>query len=337
VNDGVRQEWIKGGPPVSTAAIGPIGLDPASGPPIDAITIDGPADTVVGRTEDCDIVLEHASVSRRHALIQSRESGWYVTDPGSRNGIFVNSMRIDAHEPTVLRDQDLLCIMPWTFVVRLSNGAVSPAPETPAEAGQPASRPVSTDAYATRATIFVRLAAPDTQLREFSWREFHEMYGPIIHGFARNAGLPAQERDDILQEVMLGFFNVSPQFEYDPAKGRFRGYLKRATLNAIRGRYRRHRPAAQLQDKSVSADPATDDASWDHEWSLSVLNRALQEVAGRFNPVTIEAFELYGRRGVPVEAAARRTGLSVEAVRQAKCRVMGAVRKEIDRLRKSEG
>ncbi len=327
----IGDDTVIGGPPVSTAAIPPIGLDPASGPPIEAITIDAPANTVLGRTDDCDIVLEHTSVSRRHALIQSRDSGWYVTDQGSHNGIFVNSMRIDPHEPAVLRDQDLLCIMPWTFIVRISQGP------RPAAVEQPATPPPSTDAYATRATIFARLAAPDTQLREFSWREFHEMYGPIIRGFARNAGLPAQESDDILQQVMLGFFSVSRQFEYDPAKGRFRGYLKRATLNAIRESYRRLRPAARLEDDSMSADPATADASWDHEWSLSVLNRALQAVAGRFEPATFEAFELYGRRGVPAEASARRTGLSVEAVRQAKCRVMRAVREEIDRVREAEG
>jgi len=322
---------------MSTTAIPTIELDRASGPPIDVIAIDAPANTVVGRTADCDIVLDHASVSRRHALIQSRESGWYVTDQGSHNGIFINSMRIDAHEPAVLRDQDLLGIAPWTFVVRISRGPEPPPRKTPDTAKQPATRSPSTDAYATRATIFVRLAASDTELRELSWREFHEMYAPIIRGFARNAGLPAQEGDDILQEVMLGFFSVSPQFEYDPAKGRFRGYLKRATLNAVRARYRRHRAPAQLGAESAFADSATAAVAWDHEWSLSVLNRALGEVAKRFEPATFEAFELYGRRGVPVKASADRTGLSVEAVRQAKCRVMKAVREEIDRIRQEQG
>ena len=126
---------------MSTTAIPTIELDPASGPPIDAIAIDAPASTVVGRTQDCDIVLDHASVSRRHALIQSRETGWYVTDQGSHNGVFVNSMRIDAHEPTALRDQDLFCITPWTFVVRISRGPEPPARETPA-AVEPSVRPL---------------------------------------------------------------------------------------------------------------------------------------------------------------------------------------------------
>ena len=88
---------------------------------------------------------------------------------------------------------------------------------------------------------------------------------------------------------MPGFFSVSGQFEYDPAKGRFRGYLKRATLNAVRARYRRHRAPAQLEDKSLVADPTTDAVAWDHEWWLSVLNRALREVATRFEAATSEA------------------------------------------------
>ena len=62
---------------------------------------------------------------------------------------------------------------------------------------------------------------------------------------------------------------------------------------------------AQLEDKSLVADPTTDAVAWDHEWSLSVLNRALREVATRFEAATFAAFELYGRRGVFGEGVGR--------------------------------
>ncbi len=63
--------------------------------------------------------------------------------------------------------------------------------------------------------------------------EFERRYAPIIVGFARNLGLTSQDVDDVLQEVMLAFFKVSPRFEYDPSKGRFRGYLKRITRQIV--------------------------------------------------------------------------------------------------------
>ncbi|XP_029837936.2 kanadaptin [Ixodes scapularis] len=58
---------------------------------------------VVGRKEDCDVVMEHPSVSRYHAVVQFRaaveeksKSGFYVYDLGSTHGTFVNKEQIHA-------------------------------------------------------------------------------------------------------------------------------------------------------------------------------------------------------------------------------------------------
>lgn len=42
---------------------------------------------VLGRGEDCDLVLPEASVSRRHARLVREPGGWALVDLGSRNGI----------------------------------------------------------------------------------------------------------------------------------------------------------------------------------------------------------------------------------------------------------
>ena len=52
---------------------------------------------------------------------------------------------------------------------------------------------------------------------------------------------------------------------------------------------------------------------------------------------TFEAFELYGRRGVQVDEAARTLGISRESVYQAKTRVMRVVQAIVDQLRAAEG
>ena len=110
------------------------------------------------------------------------------------------------------------------------------------------STPRGDSAYTTRASIFLRLQADGSLDRELGWQEFTEKYARVIAGFARNAGLRAQDADDVLQDVLLGFFRVSDQFDYDPERGRFRGYLKRVTLNAIRARHRRKRPSTFIKD-----------------------------------------------------------------------------------------
>jgi pSer/pThr/pTyr-binding forkhead associated (FHA) protein len=49
-----------------------------------------PPGAVLGRSRDCDIVLEDPGVSRRHAEIRPTEDDWVLADLGSTNGVRVN-------------------------------------------------------------------------------------------------------------------------------------------------------------------------------------------------------------------------------------------------------
>jgi len=52
-------------------------------------------DIVIGRAPECDCVLAHDSVSRRHARIRhTTENRWLIEDLGSKNGIRVNGSRV---------------------------------------------------------------------------------------------------------------------------------------------------------------------------------------------------------------------------------------------------
>lgn len=50
---------------------------------------------MVGRGEDCEIRIQDNSVSRRHAKIEHRAEGFYVSDQNSTNGTFVNDKPLD--------------------------------------------------------------------------------------------------------------------------------------------------------------------------------------------------------------------------------------------------
>ena len=48
--------------------------------------------TVIGREQNCDVVILDPSVSRRHAEILHSDSGWLVRDTGSTNGTKINGV-----------------------------------------------------------------------------------------------------------------------------------------------------------------------------------------------------------------------------------------------------
>ena len=51
-------------------------------------------EALVGREANCNVVVPHPSVSRRHALIKRKQDVFFVVDQGSANGTFVDSKRI---------------------------------------------------------------------------------------------------------------------------------------------------------------------------------------------------------------------------------------------------
>jgi hypothetical protein len=48
----------------------------------------------VGRGSASDLVLKHHSVSKSHAWFEERDGGWILHDNRSRNGTFVNGLRV---------------------------------------------------------------------------------------------------------------------------------------------------------------------------------------------------------------------------------------------------
>jgi hypothetical protein len=58
----------------------------------------------LGRSRECDIVVEDANVSRRHAEVRPRGSAWVLSDLGSTNGTRLNGRTI--HTPEVLQPGD---------------------------------------------------------------------------------------------------------------------------------------------------------------------------------------------------------------------------------------
>ena len=70
----------------------------------------------IGRAPDNDVVLNDAGVSRTHARIERKASGWVLTDRASANGIALNGAAVVTAAP--LREGDRIAVGPVTFEFR---------------------------------------------------------------------------------------------------------------------------------------------------------------------------------------------------------------------------
>jgi pSer/pThr/pTyr-binding forkhead associated (FHA) protein len=62
----------------------------------------------IGRGPDCGIVINHQTVSRRHAALRRDGDSWLLEDLGSKNGTWVNGARVDGSDAIVLEPGDML-------------------------------------------------------------------------------------------------------------------------------------------------------------------------------------------------------------------------------------
>ncbi len=77
-----------------------------------------PSGAVLGRSRECDIVLDDAGVSRRHAEIRPTEDGWVLVDLGSTNGVRINDRALRGKHELRLGDRIELGATELVFEVR---------------------------------------------------------------------------------------------------------------------------------------------------------------------------------------------------------------------------
>jgi phosphoserine phosphatase RsbU/P len=62
-------------------------------------------ETVVGRDQFCDVVLNNHTVSRRHARIVRTAEGYFIEDLASLNGTYLNSRKLEGRTPIKNKDR----------------------------------------------------------------------------------------------------------------------------------------------------------------------------------------------------------------------------------------
>jgi pSer/pThr/pTyr-binding forkhead associated (FHA) protein len=87
---------------------------------------------LVGRDEDCDLRLDHKSVSKLHCVIVKTDGLLLVRDLGSTNGTRVNGQRV---RRAALLPNDTLAVANLRFTVKFGIGLES-EPEAPVKDGK---------------------------------------------------------------------------------------------------------------------------------------------------------------------------------------------------------
>ena len=184
----------------------------------------------------------------------------------------------------------------------------------------------------TSASLLERLRRPDPVATD--WLRLHDLYAPLIRRWvARTPGV-GSDADDLCQEVLAVLVAELPRFERR-RDGSFRAWLRLVTVHRVRGwrRARARRPAVACDPAeaflSQLADPAGDLArQWDRDHDRHVVDRLLALVRPDFTAPTWAAFEGLALEARPAAAVAAGLGLSVDAVLQAKSRVLRRLRQE---------
>ncbi len=70
---------------------------------------------VMGRSPECDLVLDVAAVSRRHVILTKENEHYFVQDLGSRNGTYINNHRVEDRGPLRNGDRMLICDILFDF------------------------------------------------------------------------------------------------------------------------------------------------------------------------------------------------------------------------------
>ena len=143
---------------------------------------------------------------------------------------------------------------------------------------------------------------------EETWARLLAKYRGPVQAFVRAQGLAAQA-EDLAQEVFLVLFQEGVLKRADPEQGRFRSLLQAVTRNVVR-RHLAH-GKAQKRGGGVAHLPleagdgvAAEQASFDREWTLNLLELALARLAEE-HPRYHAAVEAFFLQGLPQKEVAR--------------------------------
>jgi len=168
-----------------------------------------------------------------------------------------------------------------------------------------------------------------------AWTTFVDIYAPLVYGFGRRRGLQDADAADLTQDVLGEVVRSIRDFEYQPARGRFRDWLlliaRRRLFRFFERRGRRGEQHGQAEGLE-QAEYQTPDADWNDAFSSRVLEVALRRIQPDFEPMTWRAFERVWLENRSAPETAAELSIKIQLVYKAKSRVLKRLTEEVEEI-----
>ena len=185
----------------------------------------------------------------------------------------------------------------------------------------------------TRASLLLRVRDPADQ---GAWREFVEIYRPVILRLARQKGMQEADADDVAQQVLAAVAKAIEQREHDPQRAKFRTWLHCVAHNTILNALTRGRPDRGSGDSALLAvlsqhesHTGPDSDLLRLEYRREVFRWAARQIRKEFQQATWDAFWLTAVEGRDPEVVAKELGKNRGAIYAARSRVIRRIQEKV--------
>ena len=196
--------------------------------------------------------------------------------------------------------------------------------------------PDPSDPSSISSTLLDRVRAQ----RPEAWERLVDLYGPVVYRWCRQSALRPEDAADVVQEVFAAVATHVGEFRRDRPGNSFGAWLRTITRNKIRDHYRRRhgKPEArggtdaqqQMAEIGEPPEPPDPSAATDNGLDAWLSRRGLELVRAEFEDRTWQAFRRTAVEGQSPAHVAEDLGMTLQAVYQAKSRVLRRLRQELD-------
>jgi RNA polymerase sigma-70 factor (ECF subfamily) len=168
-----------------------------------------------------------------------------------------------------------------------------------------------------------------------AWQRLVHLYGPLVFHWCRRWRLSPEDAADVSQEVFQALATHIAGFQRDGAGQSFRGWLWTITRNKMLDHFRRgqRQPLAaggSAAQQRLQAIPEQLPEDADESASATgLVHRALELLRGEFEERTWQMFWRATVAGQAPRDIGAEMGVSADAVRMAKSRVLRRLRQEL--------
>ncbi len=172
-----------------------------------------------------------------------------------------------------------------------------------------------------------------------AWRQFSEIYQPLVYRIAISRGLQSADAHDLVQEVMTRVARSVSGWDPDRGKGTFRGWISRIARNLIIDFIKHKNRLPRTSDHSdvrrlieTAPDQSAESNLFDLEYEKQIFITAARQIQDKFATNTWAAFWRTSVENEAVPNVARDLEMTRGAVYVARSRVMAQLKQSVKSL-----